>query len=369
MKKSIPSVLAPRPIVAPKMHFALGNEGGERFGGILPADLNHARSGVMYGLGNEAGSLSNDSFFADAFFSEPLTIYAVDYKDSKIDGAVEALLPAVPASGELFEYEVFQNPQEFMIDTDDARALNAEFKVIEFYGTKQQGKVFNRGLAMIVDLDRVKQEVAWAEKRTGKILRRLKRSELLRGTNVLLTAAGSAVKLNAGRTALTAGNTVWDTNADPDIDLSQSLTIYADTLGFKPNRVYFDAVAWEQRKVALRGNANAGKFVTGNMTPVELAAWLGIDEVLIGEQRYQTTLTTKSRMAPGAVIAFYGDSAPSVEDPSVIKRFTLPTASGGPYRVYQQQLSSKRVLISVEHYSNVIQTATIGAFRMNIVGA
>ena len=369
MKTKIPAVYMPRPIVAPKMHFALGNEGSERFGGMMPADMNRVRSGVLYALGNEVGSLSNDSFFADAFFSEPLTIYAVDYKDPKIDGALEALLPAVPAPGELFEYEVFQNPQEFMIDTDDQRALNAEFKEIEFYGTKQQGKVYNRGLAMIVDLDRVKQEAAWAEKRTGKILRRLKRSELLRGTNTLVTAAGAAVTLNAARTALTAGNTTWGTTADPDMDVSQALTIYADTLGFKPNRVFFDAVAWEQRKACLRANANAAKFSTAGMTPAELAAWLGIDEVLIGEQRYQTTLTAKSRMAPGKVIAFYGDSAPSVEDPSVVKRFTLPTASGGPYRVYQQQLSSKRVLISVEHYSNVIQTATIGAFCMNIIAA
>lgn len=343
----------------------LGNE-TERFGGLFPASHNQARSGILYGLSNEQGTLSNDSFFADAFYSEPLTIYAVDYEDPKIDGMLEAFLPMVPAPGELFEYEVFENPLEFQVDTDDARALNSEFKQIEYYGTKVTGKVLNRGLALIIDLDRVKTEVGWAEKRTGKILRRLKRSELLRGTNVLLNAAGQPVTLNATNTALVAGTTSWNVNTDPDMNISQALTIYADTLGFKPNKVFYDAVAWEQRKYALRGNNNAAKFSTAGMTPAELAAWLGVDEVLIGEQRYQVTRTTKSRMAPGQVVAYYADDSPSIEDPSVVKRFTLPTASGGPFRVYQQQLSSKRVLLSVEHYSNVIATATIGAFRFNI---
>jgi len=347
----------------------LVNDREDRLHGVMPADVRMAKSGVIIPLGNEAGSLSNDSYFADAFFSEPLTIYAVDYVDKKIDDALELMLPSVPAPNELFEYEVFENPQEFQIDTDDSRPLNADFKLIEYYGTKTQGKVLNRGLAMVVDLDRVKTEVGWAEKRTSKILRRLKRSELLRGINVLLTAAGSAVKLNSGRTALEAGNSTWDTNADPDLDTSQALEIYADTLGFRPNTVYYDANAWQQRLLALRGNSNAGKFVSANMSTTELAAWLRVDKVIIGEQRYQTSLTAKSRMAAGAVICYQSQDSPSIEDPSVVKRFTLPTASGGPFRVYQQQLSSKRVLLSVEHYSNVIQTATIGAFRMAIVAA
>lgn len=367
--KKIPQILMPRRIQAPSTDYRLSNEAGERFGGVMPSNLTQCQSGVLYALSNEGGNLANDSYFADAFYSEPLTIYAVDYRDPKIDGALEALLPQVPAPGELFEYEVFQNPLEFQVDADDERALNKEFKVIEYYGGKQTGKVLNRGLALIIDLDRVKSEVGWAEKRTGKILRRLKRSELLRGTNVLLSAAGTPVKLNTARTGFTPGNTVWGTTADPDLDVSQSLQIYADTLGFKPNRVFYDAVAWEQRKYALRGNDNAAKFSTAGMTQAELAAWLGVDEVLIGEQRYQVTKTTKARMAPGAVICFCADEQPSIEDPSVVKRFTLPTASGGPFRVYQQQLSSKRVLLSVEHYSNVLQTATIGAFRLNIVAA
>lgn len=356
-----------RRIETPK--FASLSNDGDRIRGVMPSNALAAQSGQIYALSNEQGNLANDSYFADAFYSEPLTIYAVDYVDPKIDGALESILPAVNAPGELFEYEIFENPLEFQVDTDDSRALNAEFKQIEYYGSKTQGKVLNRGLAMIVDLDRVKTEVGWAEKRTGKILRRLKRSELLRGVTTLVAAAGTAVKLNAGRTALTAGNTAWDTNADPDLDLRQALEIYADTLGFKPNTVYFDANAWQQRLLALRGNANAAKWTSANMTLAELAAWLGVEKVVIGEQRYQVTKTTKARMAPSAVICYESQDEPSIEDPSVVKRFTLPTASGGPFRVYQQQLSSKRVLLSVEHYSNVLQTATIGAFRLNITAS
>ena len=358
-------LLPGRFVEAAKPAVTLANE-GERLGGVLP-EARQASIGRIYSLSNSAGVLVNDSYSADAWFSAPLTTYAVDYKDPTIDGALEALLPQVNAPGRLFQYSIFENPLEFQVDTDDARGLNEDFKLIVHYGGKTTGEVLNRGLAMYVDLDSTAQEPMWAEKRTGKILRRLKRSELLRGINTLVSAAGAAVKLNAARTALEAGNTVWNTSADPDADIKQALTIYADTLGFKPNRLFYDAVAWDNRFVALRGNDNAAKFSTAAYTPEQLAPVLGVASITVGESRYQTSKTAKSRMAPGAVIAFYGDDQPSVEDASVVKRFTLPTASGGPFRVYQQQLGMKRVLMAVEHYSNTLQTATIGAFRLNVV--
>jgi hypothetical protein len=317
--------------------------------------VNAAMPERIYSLSNQAvgGTLSNDSLFVESFFQEPLTIYAVGYKDPYIDDALEAILPAVPATPR-FEYAFFKNPQEFLIDVDDVRAVNEEFKQVKYESTKLLGKTLNKGLAMVIDLDAVSTEPAWAEKRVAKLLRRLKRSELLRGINILLTAAGSA------------SNKTWDSSADPDADVLSAVTNYGDTLGFNVNRVLYDVGAWTKRFTSLRGNANAAKFATAGLTEAQLAPVVGVDEIIVLKQRYQSTATAKARMATNKVIGFYAEQQPGLEDPSVVKRFTSPTMSGGPFRVYQQQLSAKRVLLSVEHYSNVLPTSSIGAFALNI---
>jgi hypothetical protein len=40
--------------------------------------------------------------------------------------------------------------------------------------------------------------------------------------------------------------------------------------------------------------------------------------------------------------------------------------SGGKYRVYEQPIGSKMVDITVEHYSNVLVTSTIGLRKLSI---
>jgi hypothetical protein len=50
---------------------------------------------------------------------------------------------------------------------------------------------------------------------------------------------------------------------------------------------------------------------------------------------------------------------PGKDEPDNLKRFITPTESGGPFRVYLEE-HSKYTDISVEHYSTVIVTSTLG---------
>ena len=55
-----------------------------------------------------------------------------------------------------------------------------------------------------------------------------------------------------------------------------------------------------------------------------------------------------------------------MEDPSNIKRFTSITESGGEWRVYVQQVTSKLVDITVEHYELIKITSTLGMRKFTV---
>ena len=71
-------------------------------------------------------------------------------------------------------------------------------------------------------------------------------------------------------------------------------------------------------------------------------------------------------MVPDIVLLFVGLAAPTPEDATHAKRFWSATESGGKYRVYEQQVNAKLVDLTVEHYSNVVLTSTVGLRKMTI---
>jgi hypothetical protein len=55
-----------------------------------------------------------------------------------------------------------------------------------------------------------------------------------------------------------------------------------------------------------------------------------------------------------------------MDDPTNFKRFWTPVEGGGKYRVYEQPVSAKLVDLTVEHYSNVVTTSTVGLRKLTI---
>lgn len=298
-------------------------------------------------------ALANAASFGNTFFSQPLTTYAVGFRDpTNIEAELDFLFPPVQV-GRRFEFKKASEKDDFMVESDDVREPGADFKRVKFAGTNVQSKTLNKGLVTYVDADEVEDVEAALQQRTGALLRRIQRNELKRGIAAYLAAATNEAK-------------GWDSKADPDADLLGMLETAGDLMGFNPNRIYVGAAAWAKRILALRSQTTAGAFATSMFTPEQVAAFLNIERMFVSRARYQSTASAKASVMGSYVLAFYAEDGLSQEDPSHGKRFWSPVEGGGKYRVYRQVVSEKLTKVAVEHYSNVVVTSTTGLRKLTI---
>lgn len=299
--------------------------------------------------------LANEARFTAAFASEALTSYATSWRDNNdIEATLDFLFPPVQAPRR-FEFKKAENSEAFLSESDDVRAIGADFKHVEYKGTSVLEKTLNKGLTMRVDLDQVAGLANWREIYTTRLLQRVLRNELRRAI-----AAASAAATNTAKT--------WDTTAgkDPDQDILNDLVLAVDDSGVRPNRIMFGDGAWTKRLLAHRAQATAGGYASADKTLQELAAWLGIERAYVSRERYQSSATAKSKVVTDIVLSFYAEDGLTPEDPSNTKRFWTPVEGGGKYRVYEQPVSSKLVDLTVEHYSNCVVTSTVGMRKLTI---
>lgn len=296
-------------------------------------------------------ALANESRFVEAHFNQPLTTYAVGGWDRlDLSGELEFFAPATPVPRR-FTYAEWLNSEAFLSDAapDDLRSIGADFKRVEYRSIKTEGKTENRGLTMRLDMDEVGETPNWQQTSTQMLMQRLKRSALRRAVTAL-----SAAGVNTART--------WDTTAgkDPDQDVNTTLITATTASGLRPNRVGYGETAWSRRILAHRAQNTAGGFASSSLSEAQLAQFLAVDRVLVSRARYQSAAAAKSEVTGNLVLSFYAQSNAAVEDPSNIKRFVSPTASGGPVRVYLHQVSAKLWDLTVEHYDLIKITSALG---------
>ena len=65
-------------------------------------------------------------------------------------------------------------------------------------------------------------------------------------------------------------------------------------------------------------------------------------------------------------LSFFAEDGVGPDDPSHAKRFWTAVEGGGKYRVYEQQMSAKLIDLTVEHYSNVSLTSTLGLRKLTV---
>ena len=294
---------------------------------------------------------ANESRFIEATFSEPLTAFAVGYKDpGQLQELLDFIAPVVPTTRR-FEYAYATNAEEFQAETnnEDVRDIGASFKRVEYTTHKAVGVTYNKGLTIRVDLDNVEDQPLWEQIYTARIMRRLLRAEALRAYTVL---------------AALATNTplVWNATAglDPDQDIADLVVAFADSMGMNPTRVLYGINAWQARRKAHRAQPSAGGFASSQQTIDEVAVGVGVAEGFISHERYSTSATAKSKIVPSTVLVYLSEANQSHEDPSNVKRFVSNTQGGTPFRVFRQQVNAKLIDITVEHYSNILPTATLG---------
>jgi len=303
----------------------------------LPMDTGRQEPGVI--------CLANEERFTSTYFSEPLTAYAIGWQDPEdIRATLDAIAPSVEVARR-FEFKKATNTEVFLSETDDIRAIGSPFKRVEFKGSSVNEKTYNKGLT--IRLDRDEMVPGSEERAVGRLISRLDRNDLRRAGAVIVAASTNTAK-------------TWDTSAgkNPDQDIIADLITGADDRGIQSNTVVYGEVAWQKRNLSYEAQNNAGGNARSGKSPEQVAGLLAVDKVLVSRERYQSSSSAKTKIIGAYVLMYYALQNIDKDDPSNIKQFWTPTESGR-YRVYREE-HAKYIDISVEHYSNIVITSTLG---------
>lgn len=294
--------------------------------------------------------LANASSFNSTFFNQPLTTYAVGWRDpTDFDSMLDALFPPVQVSRR-FSFRAHTNGEEFLQDSDDERAIGSDFKRVKYTGTETESRTINRGLTVFVDMDEVTDMPDWEQVYTGRLMRRCMRNDLVSASATMVAAATNTAK-------------TWNSSADPDGDLASLIESAGNVIGFDPNRAAFFGNTWLKRMLAFRAQDNAGAYASAMLTSEQLADLLGLERVVKVSARYQakTSASTKSKAGGGNyVVVYYAEDGIGPEDPSHAKGFFTPCEGGTRYRVYVREVSEKIRAVTVERYRRFVMTSTTG---------
>ena len=330
-----------------------------RFNALLSADVFQSDVGLTVHTPDctkPGFYLANDSKFLAGYFSEPLTTFAVGWKDPENYEAWLAFLAPEVLSGRRFEYKSAVNSEQFLSDTDDERPMGGDFKQVQYSGTDKLGKTVNRGLCYVLDLDEAAPGVDWETRITSMLQQRILRNEGRRSWAALTAAATNTAK-------------TWNSSADPDQDIADDRETGGDASGIQANRIVIGRRAWNLRRKSLRAQNNAGSNASAAFTPDDMADDLGVDKVWVSNARYQSAAATKSQIVANKVLSYYAVDGVSQQDPSNIKRFVTNHSTeqgGGRWQVYKQQLGPKLIAISVGMYSAIVVPFSTGIRSLTI---
>lgn len=293
---------------------------------------------------------ANESRFNSTYFSEPLTAFAVGWRDPSPLGELLKFIAPVVHVGRRFEFKKATNAEHFYTETDDVRAIGSAFKRIGFTGESVNEKTYNKGLTVRVDHD---DEAGpdWRERYVQLLIQRLMRNELRRAIAAVDGAAAGSSK-------------TWSSSANPDADVRAALTTATNASGIRPNRVIFGEGAWDIRADSYDAQDNAGAYRSASLDPDQLARKLLVDGVRILSARYQQTASAKAAVLGNIVYCYHAQGGAMKDEPSNIKRFLTP-ADGGDFRVYVDE-NAKYTDITVEHYSNIVITSDLGIRKLTI---
>jgi hypothetical protein len=325
----------------------------------LPLDNGNPISGVAH--------MANASRFVEANFSEPLTTYALAWRDQEgLQDLIDFVCPAVEVPRR-FEYATFVNAEAFNSEADDIRSIGSDFKRVEYSQSKTTSSTLNKGLTIRVDLDNVDQNTNWRERIVSQLQLRVLRNDVRRALALLV----------AGATEDTGSAQTWDgsTVKDPDMALLTAVKNYTAAAGIPPSNVLLTLGAWVKRVLSHRLQNAAGGFASGGINVNDVAAFIGCQRGIVAKHFYQslpgavaTPAGTKANLAGSSDIALVFLASPnqSPDDASNIKRFVTQTNGGTMVRVYEQQISMKLVDITVEMYSRPVLTSSVGLRKITL---
>lgn len=309
---------------------------------ILAADNGSLRPGVI--------ASANAARYDTANLSTPLTAYAVGFMNTlKVRDELNFIAPVVPTARR-FSFRKIGENQAFISEDDDIRAVNAKFKTVEFTGEEIDSKTINKGLAVVIDED--DRQIS-DEQTVAYLLRRLFTNEQRRAISVLDSIDSSAAVV---------WNPASPTNAISDLRNMVDASHLAS--GIYPNRM----ILGSQANTYLFSVLQAKDGPVANVTNLkQVTEHLMLEEARMISNVYATKKGTgnKTAILGNVIYCYYAADGLTPEDPSAIKRFVSPTSAGGDYAVYIEK-STKFTTITVEHYSRVIATGSLGVQKRTV---
>lgn len=303
-------------------------------------------------------AFANENAFADTFLSQPLTEYSLGWLQdhAELVKTLDFLAPKVRAARR-FEFRAANGKSAFAAaeSGQDIRSLGAEFNVYRDTGDIIQGKTLSKGLTKVLDKDEVADNPMAEEEAVAEIMAILVRSEIIRAFGLLAAAATNEAKTWTPSSG---------TGVDADADILAALAAGGTAAGLDPNRVFFGQTAWQLRVTTLRSLATAAGFSSAGLDTAGLAGLLGVDDVMVCKQRYQTGSGKSALTTANVVLAYNAQSGAGRNDPSNIKRFVTPV-KGGDYTVFREEKPAT-VAVTVAHCSNVVLTSSAGIRKLTI---
>lgn len=296
---------------------------------------------------------ANENKFTAGNYSEALTAFTVGWSDpDNIAKILDFIAPPIPV-GRRFEFKRSKNAQAFYSESDDVRAIGAEFKRVRYDGESVNEKTINKGLTIRVDHDEVAGD-DWQERYVQMLMQRLLRNELRRAIIALDTIAEEG-----------ESEAIWSGDANPDADIRSMLMAAADKSGVRPNRLLFGESAWDIRMTCLESQNSAVAFKAAAAAQSEIAAKFLLDGCEVLSSRYQSSPSEKTQILGKSVYAFFAQNTISKDEASNLKRFYTPMEEGSVFRVYCDE-HAKYTDLTVEHYSSIVATSELGVRKITI---
>jgi len=253
-----------------------------------------------------------------------------------------------------FNYKVWANAEALKSETDDIRAVGAEFQEVRRGTSEVNTQTAPRGLIMVLDREELNAGVVTEQGAVQYLTQRLQLNQIRRASALLIAAA-----TNTGR--------VWLSGTlDADMNCITAVNAYQVATGIDPNTVIFGRTAWLGRITTLRGLATAGGFAGAAKNEAELAAFLNVDQVYRANATYQSATATKTLIGASLALFYYKSMSGMQYDPSNIKYFYSPAPSGGRLEAFRYEEGSSKVVVGVRHnellaitYSGGIQSITV----------
>ena len=315
--------------------------------GVLPVTAQLLRHGQV--------ALANDTLFQQGNVDIELTQYAVGYKDpSDLEAELNAIAPGVQTP-ERFSYRSFDNTEAFLLDTgdNDIREIGGNFNELEdLHSSETETRTLNKGFAMRVDKDRVKNQPNWQQRYVGHIRTRLLRCDVRRSYALLEAGAVNTAK-------------TWNSSSDPDMDIANQQKAAADVVGFSGNTLIMDDTSWLTRMTAHRAQNTAGSNASAGMTFEQLRQQLGFERGYKSGSRYASSTSAKTQFLSSKVLIYTAREGLMEDDASNIKTFWSPCENGERFQVWIAEFP-KYYVIMVEHYSRPTLTSTLGIRKLTI---